>query len=67
MVFGGLTGVDEASRCSFAELFRLVRQRDLHNPRNVTRGSLDPDGVRGDQLDQETRGSGENTDIENPI
>lgn len=49
-----LTGVHEAARRSFAELFGLVGQRDLHDPGDVTRGGLDPDGVRGDQLDEET-------------
>ena len=51
----GLTGVDEASRRSFAELLGLVGQRDLHDPGDVTRGRLDPDGVGGDQLHDVTR------------
>ena len=46
-----LTCVDEASRRSFAELFGLVGQRDFHNTRDVSRWSLDADGVGSYQLD----------------
>lgn len=45
-----VTCVDEASRRSFTELFGFVRQRDLDDPGDVARRSLDSDGVRGDQL-----------------
>lgn len=48
------TCVDEASRGSLAELFRLIRQCDLHNPRDVSRGCLDTDSVRCDQLRNRT-------------
>lgn len=48
MVF---TSVYEAAWCSFAELLGLVGERDLHHPGDVTRGSLDPDGMGGDQLE----------------
>ena len=54
MLFVDLTSVDESSRCSFAELFGFVGQRDLHDPGDVTGRSLDPDGMRGDQLEVET-------------
>lgn len=54
MLFVDLTGVDKSSRCPFAELFGFVGQRDLHDPGDVTRGGLDPDGMRGDQLEEET-------------
>lgn len=47
------TRVDEASRCSFAELFRFIRQRDLDNPRDVPRRRLNTDGVRCNQLRNE--------------
>lgn len=44
------TCVDEASRSSLAELFRFVRQCDLHNPGDVPRRRLDTDSVWCDQL-----------------
>ncbi len=50
-----LTRVDEASWRSFAELFGFVGQRDLNDPGDVTRGCLDPNGVRGDQLMTQTQ------------
>lgn len=54
-----LTGVDEASWSSFAELLGLIGQRDFHNSRDMSRGGLDPDGVRGDQLQKDTNSRGE--------
>lgn len=45
------TCVDEASRSSFAELLGLVRECDLHDPRDVSRGRLHPDSVRCDELE----------------
>lgn len=45
-----LTCVDKAPRCSLAELFWLVRERDLYNTWNVSRRSLDTNGVWRDQL-----------------
>lgn len=47
------TRVDEASRCSFAELFRFIRQRDLDDSRDVPRRRLNTDGVRCNQLRNE--------------
>lgn len=47
------TRVDEASRCSFAELFRFIRQRDLDNSRDVPGRRLNTDGVRCNQLRNE--------------
>lgn len=46
-----ITCVDEPSWRSFTELFGLVRQRDLDDPWDVSRRSLDPDGVGGDELE----------------
>ena len=45
-----VTCVDEASRCSFAELFGFVGQRDLHHPGDVSGWSLHTNGMGGDQL-----------------
>ena len=48
-----LTCVDEAARCSFTELLRLVGERDLHDPRDVSRWRLDPNGVWRDELEHD--------------
>ena len=45
-----VTCVNKTSRRSFTELFGLVGQRDLDDPGDVTGRSLDPDSMRGDQL-----------------
>lgn len=52
----GFTCVDEPTRRSFTELFGLVGQRDLDDPGDVTGRGLDPDGMRGDQLERQTGG-----------
>ena len=46
------TSVDKATRSTFAELFRLVGERDLHDPRDVSGRGLYPDGVGSDELKQ---------------
>lgn len=45
-----VTCVDEASRRSLAELFGLIRECDLNNSGDVSRGCLDTNGVWGYQL-----------------
>lgn len=45
-----LTGVDESSWCSFAELLGLVGQGDLHDPGDVSGGSLHSDSMGRYQL-----------------
>lgn len=44
------TCVDEAARRSFAELFGLVGEGDLHDPGDVSWGRLHPDGMGRDEL-----------------
>ena len=57
-VYSGHTCINEPSWCALAELFRFVRQSDLHDPGNVSGRRLHPDGMRRDQL-QEERGDPE--------
>lgn len=45
-----LTGVDKSSWCSFAELLGLVGQGDLHDPGDVSGGSLHSDSMGRYQL-----------------
>lgn len=47
-----VTCVNEAPRCSFAELFGFVGQRDFHHPWDVPGRGLHTDGVRSDQLER---------------
>lgn len=49
-----VTCIDKASWRSFTELFRFIGQRDLNYSRDVTWWSLDPYGMRSDQLSTET-------------
>jgi len=48
------TCVNKATWSTFAELFGLVGQCDLHDARNVSRWSVNFDGVRCYQLNKHT-------------